>query len=293
MRYHCADRDGFVLLFKLGSAVPQFFNPSIFVLKKDKVWHSSQTRLQSLLVVQAGSGGRLRSAMEPRVPMLLSPISTWQAPIRSLRQFALAAAMPCQSCSLIERAVERYGTLDILVNNASLTRTERHFLEADTEWWERIIAVNLSSSFHCSRPAAQIMARKGSGVIINMSSGGASRAHRGNAAYDAAKGGIEALTRAMALDLGPYGVRVNALVPGSIDSRGMDAEVKASRGETIPLGRVGEPEELAGPAVFLASDDARYITGHLLVVDGGLLAQQRSPQVDIFPLSRYPKADNG
>jgi NAD(P)-dependent dehydrogenase (short-subunit alcohol dehydrogenase family) len=202
-------------------------------------------------------------------------------------------ADPAQAGSLVERTVERYGTLDILVNNASLTNTERHFLEADAEWWERIVAVNLSSSFHCSRPAAQIMARKGSGVIINMSSGGASRAHRGNAAYDAAKGGIEALTRAMALDLGPYGVRVNALVPGSIDSRGMDVGVKATRGETIPLGRVGEPEELAGPAVFLASDDARYITGHLLVVDGGLLAQQRSPQVDIFPLSRYPTVDNG
>jgi NAD(P)-dependent dehydrogenase (short-subunit alcohol dehydrogenase family) len=78
-------------------------------------------------------------------------------------------------------------------------------------------------------------------------------------------------------------------VPGSIDSRGMGADLKRQRGEAIPLGRVGEIEELAGPAVFLASDDARYITGHMLVVDGGLLSQQLSEQVDIFPLSRYPK----
>lgn len=193
-----------------------------------------------------------------------------------------------QVASLFETTLARFQTVDVLVNNASLTDTQRHFLEADTVWWNRIIAVNLSSAFLCGHRAAQHMARKRSGVIINMSSGGASRAHRGNAAYDAAKGGIEALTRAMALDLGPYGVRVNALVPGSIDSRGMDPEIKQSRGENIPLGRVGEADEMAGPAVFLASDDARYITGHLLVVDGGMLSQQRSATVDIFPLSRFP-----
>jgi 3-oxoacyl-[acyl-carrier protein] reductase len=198
-----------------------------------------------------------------------------------------------QVAALFDAALARFGTLDVLVNNAGLTNTERHFLDADESWWNRIIAVNLSGAFLCGQRAAQIMARKGAGVIINMSSGGATRAHRGNAAYDAAKGGIEALTRAMALDLGPYGVRVNGLVPGSIDSKGMDAAIKRARGEAIPLGRVGEIEELAGPAVFLASDEASYITGHLLVVDGGLLSQQRSAQVDIFPLSRFPQIEQG
>jgi 3-oxoacyl-[acyl-carrier protein] reductase len=192
---------------------------------------------------------------------------------------------------LFEATLEQFGSVDVLVNNASLVNTECHFLEADESWWNRIIAVNLTSAFLCSLQAAPIMARKGAGVIINISSGGASRAHRGNAAYDAAKGGIEALTRAMALDLAPYGIRVNGLVPGSIDSKGMNPEVKQSRGENIPLGRVGEVEELAGPAVFLASDDARYITGHLLAVDGGLLVQQRSATVDIFPLSKFPKLE--
>jgi 3-oxoacyl-[acyl-carrier protein] reductase len=192
---------------------------------------------------------------------------------------------------LFEATLEQFGPVDVLVNNASLVNTERHFLEADETWWNRIIAVNLNSAFLCSLRAARLMARKGAGVIINMSSGGASHAHRGNAAYDAAKGGIEALTRAMALDLAPYGIRVNGLVPGSIDSRGMSPEVKRSRGENIPLGRVGEVEELAGPALFLASDDACYITGHLLVVDGGLLVQQRSATVDIFPLSKFPKLE--
>jgi NAD(P)-dependent dehydrogenase (short-subunit alcohol dehydrogenase family) len=192
---------------------------------------------------------------------------------------------------LFDDVLERFGTVDVLVNNAGLIDVERHFLEANEAWWDRVLAVNLKSVFLCSLRAAQVMARRHQGVIINMSSGGASHAHRGMAAYDASKGGIEALTRAMALDLAPYGIRVNALVPGAIDTQGMSSEVKQERGTTVPLGRMGEAEELAGPAAFLASDDASYITGHILRVDGGLMSQQRSPQVDIFPLSRFPKLE--
>ncbi len=192
---------------------------------------------------------------------------------------------------LFDTLLERFGTLDVLVNNAGLINVERHFLEGDEEWWDSVLSTNLKSVFLCSLRAAHVMARRRKGVIINMSSGGATRSHRGMAAYDASKGGIEALTRAMALDLAPYGIRVNALVPGSIDTQGMNPDVKQDRGEVVPLRRVGEPEEMAGPAAFLASDDASYITGHILVVDGGLLSQQRSPQVDIFPLSRFPKLE--
>jgi NAD(P)-dependent dehydrogenase (short-subunit alcohol dehydrogenase family) len=192
---------------------------------------------------------------------------------------------------LFDEVLERFGTVDVLVNNAGLIDVERHFLEANEAWWDRVLAVNLKSVFLCSLRAAQVMARRHQGVIINMSSGGASHAHRGMAAYDASKGGIEALTRAMALDLAPYGIRVNALVPGAIDTQGISPELKRERGATVPLGRMGEAEELAGPAAFLASDDASYITGHILRVDGGLMSQQRSPQVDIFPLSRFPKLE--
>jgi 3-oxoacyl-[acyl-carrier protein] reductase len=192
---------------------------------------------------------------------------------------------------LFDETLERFKTIDVLVNNASLTNTARHFLEADEQWWDQILAANLKSAFLCALRAAHVMARRRQGSIINMSSGGATRAHRGNAAYDAAKGGVEALTRALALDLGPYGVRVNGLVPGSINSRGLDEATLRERGMTMPLGRVGDVAEMAGPAVFLASDDASYITGHLLVVDGGLLAQQRSAQVDIFPLHLFPRLE--
>lgn len=194
--------------------------------------------------------------------------------------------------TLFDNALARFGMVDVLVNNAGLINVERHFLQGDEAWWDRVLAVNLKSVFLCSLRAAHVMARNHKGVIINMSSGGATHSHRGMASYDASKGGIEALTRAMALDLAPYGIRVNALVPGAIDTQGMDPELKRERGKSIPLGRMGEPEELAGPAAFLASDDASYITGHIYAVDGGLLSQQRSPQVDIFPLSRFPKLED-
>ncbi len=192
---------------------------------------------------------------------------------------------------LFDQTLEQFGTVDVIVNSAGLVNTERHFLEGDEEWWDRIHAVNLKGTFLCGLRAAQHMARKGSGVIINVSSGGATRAHRGNAAYDATKGGIEALTRAMAVDLAPYGVRVNGLIPGSINTSDMSPEVKQERGKAIPMGRVGEPEDMTGAAVFLASDDAAYVNGQLIAVDGGILAAMRSPAADIFPPSRYPKLE--
>jgi NAD(P)-dependent dehydrogenase (short-subunit alcohol dehydrogenase family) len=191
--------------------------------------------------------------------------------------------------AMFERVLAAFGTVDILVNNAGLITAERHFLEGDEQWWDTVLGVNLKGAFLCSHRAAHIMARAGSGVILSMSSGGATRAHRGNVAYDASKGGLEAMTRAMALDLAPYGIRVNAIVPGVIRTYDLTDENAIERGKVVPLGRMGLPEDLAGPTVFLASEDARYITGACLVVDGGVLAQQRSTPVDTFPLSRFPK----
>jgi NAD(P)-dependent dehydrogenase (short-subunit alcohol dehydrogenase family) len=192
---------------------------------------------------------------------------------------------------LFARTIQRLGPVDVLVNNAGLIHMARHVLEADEAWWDRVLGVNLRAAFLCSLRAARMMARRGGGVIINMSSGGATRAHRGNVAYDASKGGIEAMTRAMALDLAPYGVRVNAVVPGLIRTYDLDDETARVRGEVVPLGRLGSPEDVAGPTVFLATDDARYMTGATLVVDGGVLVQQRSAPVDTFPISLFPAID--
>ena len=194
--------------------------------------------------------------------------------------------------AMVEGVMAEHGRIDVLVNNAGIVSPTRHFFEADEVWWRRIIDVNLTGHFLVSHPVARIMAKNGGGAIINMSSGGATRAHRSFTAYDATKGGIEALTRAMALDLGPYNVRVNALVPGAIDTSGMSLDQRALRGENVPLGRVGEPLDLTGAALFLASDDASYITGETLRVDGGMLAQQRSATVDIIPPGTFPAVED-
>jgi len=200
-----------------------------------------------------------------------------------------AIAADVSQKSQVDAMFDRAGNVDVLVNNAGNIYATRHFLEADEAWWDQVLGVNLKGAFLCSLRAAQSMARRRSGVIISMSSGGATRAHRGNVAYDASKGGIEAMTRAMALDLAPYGVRVNAIVPGLIRTYDISEEDAAERGKVVPLGWLGSPEEVAGPAVFLATDDARYMTGECLVVDGGVLVQQRSTPVDTFPLNRFPK----
>ena len=99
------------------------------------------------------------------------------------------------------------------------------------------------------------------------------------------------MTRAMALDLAPYGVRVNCLVPGFIDTYGADEEKRETQGAIVPLGRMGEAADLAWSAVFLASSDSAYITGQRIVVDGGVLVQQRSANVDTYPPSKFPKLD--
>ncbi|MEP1122310.1 MAG: glucose 1-dehydrogenase [Ilumatobacter sp.] len=194
--------------------------------------------------------------------------------------------------AMFDTVTHEYGTVDVLVNNAGLVSPMLHFFDADEAWWRRIIDVNLTGHFLCSHRAARIMAKAGGGNIINMSSGGATRAHRAFTAYDATKGGIEALTRAMALDLGPYGIRVNALMPGSIDTSGLGLDERRLRGENVPLGRIGEPIDMTGAALFLASDDASYITGDVIKVDGGMLAQQRSATVDIMPPSGFPKVED-
>lgn len=194
--------------------------------------------------------------------------------------------------AMFDRVDEEFGGIDVLVNNAGLVSPMLHFFEADEAWWRRIIDVNLTGHFLCSHRAARMMAKAGGGVIINMSSGGATRAHRAFTAYDASKGGIEALTRAMALDLGPYNVRVNALMPGSIDTSGLSVEERTRRGENVPLGRIGEPVDMTGAALFLASEDASYITGDVIRIDGGMLAQQRSATVDIMPPADFPKVED-
>jgi len=198
-------------------------------------------------------------------------------------------SQPDQVDALVETAVDTFGGLHVMLCNAGKVRDAvAHVLEADIAHFDAVIAANLRGHYLCSVAAAHHMARNGGGVIITTSSGGATRAHRGMTAYDASKGGIEALTRALALDLAPYGIRVACLVPGLIAPDGAPQEALDRTAATVPLQRAGTSEDMAGPAVFLASDDAAYITGSNVVVDGGVLFQQRSPEIETFPVSNYP-----
>ena len=180
-------------------------------------------------------------------------------------------------------ATGAFGLVDILVNNAALASPVAHLLDETPERWDEVIRSNLTSVFLCTRlVAAALVTAREPGAIVNISSFAAHRAHREMAAYDATKGGIEAFTRTAALDLAPYRIRVNAVAPGAIatGSTGADPEAMRRRGAPIPLGRVGQPAEIAAAVVFLASDAASYITGQCLIVDGGMTAQLRPPQFD-------------
>ncbi|MFB8247202.1 SDR family NAD(P)-dependent oxidoreductase [Streptomyces sp. NPDC055952] len=199
-----------------------------------------------------------------------------------------AAACPgdvsdaAQAEALVARARSELGGLDVLVNNAAVPMVGRTtLLELDPDDWDRSFAVNARGVFLCTVAAARVMPAGSS--VINISSVGATRAHRGCVPYDASKGAVEAATRAMALELAPRGVRVNAVAPGAIANDRFDAlspEQQRARARPVPAGRVGTGADVAGVVAFLASDDAAYVTGQVITVDGGLTAQARPAGTD-------------
>lgn len=187
---------------------------------------------------------------------------------------------------MFDATIEAFNQVDILVNNAAYVHQSSgiaNFLDYTDEAWDITLGVNLSGLFYCSQIAARLMAQRGlGGVIISMSSGGGMRAHRHMFGYDTTKGGIEAATRAMALDLAPLNIRVNSIIPGStkVDNGTVVGGNPIPPSEVIPLPRQGTPEDIAGAVMFLVSDDASYITGTRIVVDGGMDVQLRTPSVD-------------
>ena len=176
--------------------------------------------------------------------------------------------------AMVRQALEAFGRIDVLVNNAGLTGRAA-FLELTDEAWNRMLAVNLTGPFLCTQAVAREMARMGSGgKIINIASIESEAACPDQAHYAASKGGLLMLTRALACDLAPYGIRVNAIGPGTVDSgHGAfdDPAVRTRYESRIPLGRVATPRDVANAALFLASSEADYISGIVLYVDGGTI----------------------
>ena len=178
-----------------------------------------------------------------------------------------------QARALIERTVSRHGGIDVLVNNAGIF-TIADFLDVTEEDFDRVLRTNLKGYFLVGQAAARAMADAGSGSIINMSSVNGVMAIESIAAYVVSKGGVNQLTSVMALALAPKGVRVNAIGPGTIltELSGSLLTDDAARRRVLsrtPMGRVGQPDEIAGIAVFLASDDSSYVTGQVIYADGG------------------------
>jgi len=172
----------------------------------------------------------------------------------------------------VRAVVERRGAIDVLVNNAAITHHGLFAVDQASEWND-VITTNLLGVAACTRTVVRGMLGRKAGAIINIASIAALRALPGHSSYAAAKAGILALTRTLALELAPRGIRVNALVPGLLDLGMADRVPRAMRErlrEQIPVGREGTGQDVAAVALFLASDAARYIVGQALVVDGGM-----------------------
>ena len=182
--------------------------------------------------------------------------------------------------NLLRTALDEFGKVDVLVNNAGIVRGQGsipiwEITDAD---WRLGIDTNLSGAFYCTRAVARHMVDRGSGKILNVSSGFGLRGGRDNYMYACGKGGIGQLTRTLATSLGRYGVTSNCIVPGFLPTEGTDTSRDTlPRGEFIPIGRVGNPPEMGPIAVFLASSASDYMNGEMFVADGGGLAGGYAP----------------
>jgi len=179
---------------------------------------------------------------------------------------------PEQVDSLVRQTLAAYGRVDVLVNNAGIGHA-RPFLDIPLEEWNLVLKVNLTGQFLCAQAVARVMLKQGGGRIVNVASISGQRGGTGRAAYGAAKAGVILLTRVMAVELAAKGIAVNAISPGPTETDQVrqchDAATRAAYYDRLPMRRYAQPRETAQAALFLASDEASFVSGHILNVDGG------------------------
>ena len=203
----------------------------------------------------------------------------------SAQFFAADVSLKADVDAMVAATLSAFGHIDILINNAGVTHAA-DFLDLAEDDFDRVMRINLKSMFLCSQAVARTMVPRGAGCIINMSSVNSSLAIPNQVPYVVSKGAINQLTRVMALNLAPHGIRVNGIAPGTILTELARNAVMGSPAarHTIlsrtPMRRCGEPEEVASVAAFLASDDASYMTGETIFVDGGRMALNYTVPVD-------------
>ncbi len=188
--------------------------------------------------------------------------------------FEIDTSSPEQNQACVDAAIKEFGSVDIFLANAGIA-INTPVLDITPDQWQQVLDINLSGVFYGCQAAAKVMAEKGYGRLIMMSSVNGLKGINGRAPYAAAKGGLDALTRLMAVELGPKGITVNAVAPGPVDTeiaRAMQtAEIRQQWMEHIPAHRYGTPEEIAAAVTFLASKEAGFINGVTIPVDGGFV----------------------
>jgi NAD(P)-dependent dehydrogenase (short-subunit alcohol dehydrogenase family) len=256
----------------------------------------SKFSLQGKVAIVTGGGRGIGKAVAQgfakagaKVAITSRKINDLEAAGAEIRSFG-GEALPVQAHlakaeeinRMVATVLDRFGRVDILVNNAGTSPAMGSVLDSDERLWDTVINLNLKGLYYTSQAVARVMKKQGGGRIINVASIDGFKPEPGVSIYSISKAGVRMVTQAFAAELAPYNIRVNAIAPGPISTKMLDShwlhlppeeaqKAKEALGRLTPLGRVGEPEEIAGAAIYLASDASSYTTGAEIVIDGGVL----------------------